>query len=123
MTGLVKLLNKHGEAIEADLRRHYQIRIADLFRPDCDLTPREVFSYLAFMPEDSAYHAELQGGQQFRGWTIDRYFLAAALDVLQAANYQRSGGKGRKPKPAYRPKKKSAGVSIAGRVPKRGEGV
>lgn len=118
MIGLVDLLDKHGEAIEADLRRHYGVRVRDLFAVDSDLTPREVMSYLIHAPEDSAYHAELRGGQQFRGWTSDRYLLASILDVLQGANYQRSGGKGKKPKPTWRPKKSSAGTSLSSLVPR-----
>ncbi|MGW4114824.1 hypothetical protein ACWEFJ_28450 [Actinosynnema sp. NPDC004786] len=37
------------------------------------------------------------------GWTLDRHFLAAIVDLLQAANFQRGGGKGSAPKPVPRP--------------------
>jgi hypothetical protein len=61
------------------------------------------------LPPDSAVTAQVMGGQQFRGWRIDTYLLAAAVDVLQTANYQRSGGKGPKPQPVKRPGKKQHG--------------
>jgi hypothetical protein len=113
------LLDKHGEAIEADLRRYYGVRVRDLFDPASDLSPREVFSLLIHMPTDSAYHAELAGGPQFRDWNAATYLLANVQDLLQGANYQRAGGKGRKPKPAYRPKRKGAGgTPLKARAPK-----
>lgn len=37
-------------------------------------------------------------------WGVDTEFLAAILFVLQGANWQRSGGKGEKPKHVKRPK-------------------
>jgi hypothetical protein len=67
------------------------------------------------MPPDSALAAAAQGGPQFRGWRHDTYLLAAVVDVLQAANYQRSGGKGTKPDPVKRPgqKKRGSGTPLA----------
>ena len=36
-------------------------------------------------------------------WTLDQYLLAGIFDATQWGNYQRGGGKGRKPKPIPRP--------------------
>lgn len=73
------------------------------------------------IPPDSALGAAVQGGPQFRGWRIDTYLLAAAVDVLQAANYQRSGGKGSRPKPVTRPgrKQRGEGSPLAAMRPRR----
>lgn len=40
---------------------------------------------------------------QGAGWGITEHLLAASVDVLQGANWQRGGGKGTKPKPLPRP--------------------
>lgn len=37
------------------------------------------------------------------GWGVQEYILAAVFDVLQGANWQRSGGQGKKPEPIGRP--------------------
>lgn len=45
-------------------------------------------------------------------WSMSDHILAAILDSLNAANWQRGGGKGQRPKPMQRPgstKKKTYG--------------
>ena len=50
------------------------------------------------LPDDSATARALGNG-----WRIADFVLAGIFDVLQVANWQRSGGKGRRPKPLPRP--------------------
>lgn len=38
-----------------------------------------------------------------QAWSPEAHLLAAAVDVLRAANWQRGGGKGSRPKPLDRP--------------------
>jgi hypothetical protein len=91
--------------------------------PDSDLEPREVLWLIEHMPPDSAWAASAQGGPQFRGWRIDTYLLAAVVDVLQAANYQRGGGKGARPDPVKRPgKKQRGGNTLASMSPRQRQG-
>lgn len=87
--------------------------------PDSDLSPREVLWLVEHMPPDSAFAAAIQGGPEFRGWRPDTYLLAAAVDVLQAANYQRGGGRGIRPEPIKRPgsRKRSSGTPLAALKP------
>jgi hypothetical protein len=64
---------------------------------------------------DSAFYNALDpdGARQ---WTVDTYMLANAVDLLQAANWQRSedGNKGRnKPKPVKRPSDQKAATDKA----------
>lgn len=77
----------------------------ELFHDGGGLTPRYVLGLLEQMGQDTATAAALAGGRQYRGWTTDTYMLALVVDCLTGANYQRSGGKGRKPKPVPRPDK------------------
>ncbi len=40
-------------------------------------------------------------------WTVDTYRRASTVDLLAGANWQRSGGKGKRPKPIARPNAKN----------------
>ena len=40
-------------------------------------------------------------------WTVDTHLLAGVLDALNGANFQRGGGRGKKPTPIPRPGEKS----------------
>jgi hypothetical protein len=51
------------------------------------------------LPETARTVALLHG----ETWTRTEHLLAAAVDVLNAANWQRGGGKGPRPKPLPRP--------------------
>lgn len=42
-------------------------------------------------------------------WSADTHLLATVADLLAGGNWQRGGGKGRRPKPIQRPGAKSAG--------------
>lgn len=52
------------------------------------------------------------GGEVF-DWNIDTHLLASIVDLLAAANWQRGGGKGPRPRPIERP-----GVDTPGRETK-----
>jgi hypothetical protein len=70
ISGLRRLLREHGEAIEADLRRHYRVRLSDLHhRCSCgcgrpDLTLRELGVYLRRLPVDSETRTVMNGGKR-----------------------------------------------------------
>ncbi len=49
------------------------------------------------LPDDSALHAALRGGREFRPWTLANTLLAATVNQLYAANRQRAGKKPGKP--------------------------
>lgn len=55
-------------------------------------------------PRGSAYVRSLTGDD----WTMTDHLLAAVIDTLQAANWQRTDGKGQVPKPIPRPGAKSS---------------
>lgn len=70
---------------------------------DTRLTPRWVLWLVEWLPDDSALRASIQGGWQFRGWTSSRYLDALTVDLLAGGNWQRGGGKGKRPPPVKRP--------------------
>jgi hypothetical protein len=53
------------------------------------------------MPRESALARALLADDV--NWGLNEQLLALAIDVLRQANYQRAGGKGKKPKPLPRP--------------------
>lgn len=56
---------------------------------------------LRYLPPDSAVAREVDGG-----WTLADHMLANLVDLAAWANHQRGGGKGSKPKPIKRPRRK-----------------
>lgn len=81
--------------------------LRDLWRPGSALTPRLVLMLAEHLPLDSALRASMRGGHQFRAWTAQTYLLAAAVNLLHAANRQRAGKRAREPivkPPTERPK-------------------
>lgn len=55
---------------------------------------------MRYLPAEAACRRELD---ESAGWSLTDQLLAATLDTLRGANWQRSGGKGAKPKPIPRP--------------------
>ncbi|MFD9949683.1 hypothetical protein ACFWYW_55645 [Nonomuraea sp. NPDC059023] len=100
ISGLHALLVEHGEAIEWDLSHYHHGRsIKDLFTGA--MSWWQLRAYLSHLPRESALARSLLGNDVM--WGLNEQLLAAAIDALKVANYQRSGGKGRKPKPFPRP--------------------
>jgi hypothetical protein len=54
------------------------------------------------LPTNSALGRELYG--EAVDWSTDTYLMASAIDLLAGANWQRGGGKSRRPKPVPRPR-------------------
>jgi hypothetical protein len=100
---LAELIDKYGEFLVPDLRRDFGIDLRDLFCDVDPLSPRFVLAHIHNLDYDSAFVAEVRGGQQFRGWDVGRYQMARVIDVLQVSNYlfilANSDPKKRKPKP------------------------
>lgn len=57
----------------ADLRAHYGMPRSCLI--DGSVTPSELLSLIAWLPDDSAIQAQALGGPQWRGWTTESLML------------------------------------------------
>lgn len=66
------------------------------------------------MPSGSMLALDMHGEQAT--WGTTDYLLATIADLLNGANWQRSGGKGRAPSPITRPGAKSDPARIAPNV-------
>lgn len=93
------VLREHGDALEADFERVYRIDICDLWRGH--LSPRKAAVLLMGLPPGSLVWQEL--GED-AAWTAGEHLLAATVDALNIANWQRSDGKGKQPDPLPRPR-------------------
>lgn len=62
---------------------------------------RRLFVLLSQLPRESRLMRALAGDDI--EWGITEQLLAATVDALNAANWQRGGGKGPRPKPIPRP--------------------
>ncbi len=96
--GLCGLLDEHREAIDYDLLT-LGLDLNRLGTSQLDWC--RFRAILTYLPPTSAFARSMHG--QRATWSSTEYLLAAAVDALAAANWQRGGGKGRKPKPIPRP--------------------
>ena len=91
-------------AVEAEL-----IRVGLRLRWLCDGTDRlnwrDVQVVILEAEQGSAIARCELGESAF--WTVDTHLLAGVLDALNGANFQRSGGRGKRPSPVPRPGEKS----------------
>lgn len=71
----------------------------------CDGTDRlnwgDLVTIVEEAPRSSALLRHLKPAES--GWDTNSYLLAAAVDALNGANWQRGGGKGKRPEPVPRP--------------------
>lgn len=102
---VAQILDQCGGEVYADFHRYYPtFNWAALFTGDLD--PALFLELLAALPEDSAVRRFYAGGpsaDKHLGWTQQTYLLAGIFNVLQGANWQRSGGKQQRPKPIDTP--------------------
>lgn len=91
----------------ADFREYYNISFTDVLKFDGSLPVWEAAVLARKLPPSSRTVAAQQGGEEYWGWTLDRYMLAAIVDALNASNYMylsaNSKKKPKAPKPVPRP--------------------
>jgi hypothetical protein len=84
---LARLIDRYGELLIPDLKHYYGIDLRELFLDPPPWTPRFLLSHINNLPYDSAFVAELRGGQQFRGWDENRYLLAANVNAIRVLSH------------------------------------
>ena len=112
--GLERLLREYWNELEADFRRHYHLRLSEAVHGQAGtaegrLPARELLSLihgLAAMP-DSLLSRKLRGSMA--DWDLHAMLLRHQSLLLAGANWQRSGGKGSKPKPIPLPDARGRG--------------
>lgn len=64
----------------------------------------DIAAMAAHLPRDSATMLAVHPKTEYEAWDVGDWLLANVVDLLAAANWQRGGGKGARPKPVQRPK-------------------
>ncbi|MFF5473326.1 hypothetical protein [Streptomyces achromogenes] len=99
-------MREHGEAVEADLREHYGVRLRDLFLRDADghqrMTWRELRCYIRQLP--STARTRIATGDDDSIWGLQEHLTAVVIDELRVANWQRANEGAEKSKQSPRPK-------------------
>lgn len=110
--GLAKLIDQYGEQLNADFQSFYFLDFVKVMTPGSGYSPRRVLSMIRQLPPESRTVAALRGGDQFYGWGVDRYLLAAQVDAIRenthafiSANSPKKRPK--PPEPVARPSKDS----------------
>jgi hypothetical protein len=93
--GLYRLLTEHGEALEADLQRHFGVNLPELVLAG---SWRRLGVLVRHLPRDSVAVHRTAGDAAL--WGTVEHLLAEVIDLLANANWQRQGRKG-----APRPKR------------------
>jgi len=120
IAALARLLVGYCATIEADLLREYRV---DLRRLGRGLSYRRLGVLIEGLPSDSAFGralardappVEMTEEDEARAWRLEHHLLALVADLLSAANWQRGGGQGSRPKPIRRPGVKDDSVQRIG---------
>jgi hypothetical protein len=70
-----------------DLQHYYGIDLRDLFLDVPPWTPRFLLAHINNLDYNSAFVAQLRGGQQYRGWGEDRYIAASTSNAIRTLVY------------------------------------
>lgn len=81
---LRQLIDSHGDEIAADLLEVYGVDVRDVFTT---MSPKWLLMLITQLPAGSRFYAARRGGVQFRGWTEDRYLLAAVVNSIRVLQW------------------------------------
>lgn len=110
IAGLAALIGEHTAAVRRDLHAYHRVRLSDIGRT---VTWGEVGAFLAHLPPDAALWAVTNSPRQWR-WI--EHLLAASVHAAQSGNWQRGGGKGRRPRPIKPPGASEADETTVGQA-------
>lgn len=97
----MEFLHEHGDSIEADLLRWYQIDLQRDLGTE-RLTWRRLAALIGQLPREAATTLSVHG--DVVRWGAVEHLLASVVDLLAAGNWQRGGKKhAPRPKPVRRP--------------------
>lgn len=96
---LVRLIDKHGDALVYDFQTIIGRPLTDLFVDGSGLTPRMAMAYIRNLPHDSATVAEMRGGPEFRGWNPTTHLIADVFDAIKENTYVAVSANSGKKKP------------------------
>lgn len=103
-SGLAELIDKYGEQIFADLHEYAGgLNLVQALRDGSGYSPRQLLTLIQHLPMESRTIAAIRGGDEYRGWGVDRYLSTNILDSINDLTYAFvSANSKRKPKPPRR---------------------
>lgn len=126
IAGLLRFLERYGEAVEWDMARYWPGRsLLELYRGE--LSWRELRVFLRYLPTDSATARAVRGSTaEEDAWTLDRQLLATIADAVRENTFAvvklqgdpKKTGRLKPPDPIPRPgveSKKSNVIRFGGR--------
>lgn len=82
---LARLIDGYGEYLVPELQHYFGLDLRDVLT--YDISPRFVLIHINWLPLESAFSAEVRGGQKFRGWSEDRYMRAGLINATRAQSH------------------------------------
>lgn len=77
--GLAELIDKHGEALYADLLFYYKTDLVEVVK-GVGPAPSLLLAQIRRLPDTSLTAAMIRGGREHFGWGVDRHILADIYD-------------------------------------------
>lgn len=110
---LAELIDEYGEYIYRDLHEYAGgLNLVDALRDGSGYSPAQLLVLIKGLPIESATVAAMRGGQEFRGWGVDRYLRVRFLDAIRENTFAFISAHSKKkvpePEPTYRPKEQVA---------------
>jgi len=100
---VARLIDEYGDTLVPDLLEFYGVDIRHLFVDGSGVTPRFVLDLIIHLPSKSRTVAMRRGGEEFSGWTMERYLAVGTYNTLQQLLYSfvraNSDPKKHKPRP------------------------
>ena len=96
--GLCELIEEHAEAIEFDL---LTLGLDSRSIGTVGLDWWRLKAIVKNLPQSSALGRSMNGSDAL--WGLPEHLLATVIDAIHQGNWQRGGGKGKRPKPIPRP--------------------
>src|SRR5690606_40909131 len=71
------MISEHGDALIADFREYYSVRLLDVLKFDGSLNVAEAAILARKLPPSSRTVAAVQGGDEYWGWDFERHVLVS----------------------------------------------
>lgn len=81
--GLLRVIEKAGSSVHADLLRFYGVDLADLVRESPLLSPATVLGLVENLPMESATSCKLRDTPDGVGWGVHEFLTAGVIDAVR----------------------------------------
>lgn len=82
---LGELLDEYGAELFADFLTAYRLDLTEILFGSVGtsrMAPRLILSLIENLPEGSLFKAQMQGGKEYREWTLTNWFMAQLINAV-----------------------------------------